>query len=119
MRITKYKELIVWQESIELAKLVYKCSSKFGRDVSLRDQIQRAAVSVSSNIVEGFERNGTREFVRYLRIAKGSLGEVRSQIYLAKELGYISGEEHALINEFAESLSYKIGALIKYLRLTK
>jgi four helix bundle protein len=68
-------------------------SGRFARDYGLRDQIQRAAVSVMSNIAEGFERNSRAEFARFISIARGSAGEVRSQLHLARELGYVAEPE--------------------------
>jgi four helix bundle protein len=81
----------VWQKAKALSVQVYRVTGTgpFARDLGLRTQIQRAAVSVMSNIAEGFDRNSRAEFARFLAIARGSAGEVRSQLYLARELGYI------------------------------
>jgi len=81
MKITKYEDLKIWKDSISLVKEIYKLTScgKFSRDYGLRDQIQKAAVSISSNIVEGFEKSNNNEFIRFLKIAKGSLA--RQKIY--------------------------------------
>lgn len=95
MSIEKFEDIIAWQKSKELTLLIY-CNFKDIRDFSLRDQIQRAAVSVMNNIAEGFERRGDKEFKRFLFIAKGSGGEVRSMLYLALELNYI---DNALFND--------------------
>ncbi|MEP7103594.1 MAG: four helix bundle protein [Candidatus Dojkabacteria bacterium] len=78
--------------------------------------MRRAAVSVSSNIAEGFERNNNKEFIRYLVIAKGSAGEVRSQLYIARELEYITEDEYNTIKNEVVIISSKIKALIKYLK---
>jgi len=112
--IKKFEEIIAWQEARALAKMVYAITSRGGlaKDFGLKDQIQRAAVSVSSNIAEGFERSGNREFLNYLWIAKGSAGEVASQLYIIKDIGFISEEEFSMIYEQAHRCSYLIYKLI-------
>jgi four helix bundle protein len=97
---------------------IYRLTSRrqFSRDFNLRGQIESAAVSVMSNIAEGFERGGNQEFGQFLYVAKGSCGEVRSQLYVASDLGYVSTTESVeLINSF-KRLSSMIGSLINYLR---
>lgn len=91
MVASRFEELLVWQRAKELSVEVYRATGggAFARDFGLRDQIQRAAVSVMSNIAEGFERRSRRDFARFLTIAQGSTGEVRSQLYLARELDYL------------------------------
>ena len=88
----------------------------FARDLSLRDQIRRAGVSIISNIAEGFERGGTAEFVQFLSFAKGSAGEVRSQLYVAKDQGYLTSEDFDRLMELASEISHLIGGLMIYLR---
>ena len=90
-RIEKFEDIDAWQRARQLAKAVYAVTSegKFARDFGLRDQIQRAAVSVMSNIAEGFERGGDVEFRRFLAIAKGSAGEFKTQLYVALDAGLI------------------------------
>jgi len=88
MNIEKFEDIIAWQKSKELTILIYR-NFKDIRDFSFKDQIQRAAVSTMNNIAEGFERRGDKEFRKFLFIAKGSSGEVRSMLYLALELKYI------------------------------
>lgn len=116
-KINNFEDLEVWQLSIDLAKDIYQITliTSFNRDFSLIDQIRRATVSISSNISEGFERNYNKEFIRFLRISKASAGEVRSQIYLAKELGYINEDNFNRVNNNLLILSKKLGRLIKYL----
>ncbi|MFA5985764.1 MAG: four helix bundle protein [Parcubacteria group bacterium] len=79
MKINKFEELNIWKESLTLTKEIYETTARgfFVKDRGLQDQIRRAIVSISSNIVEGFEKNNNNEFVRFLKISKGSLGEVR------------------------------------------
>lgn len=95
MKITKFEELKIWKLSLKIAKIIYHFTSKrkFSKDFSLRDQIRRAIISVSSNIVEGFEKNNNNEFIRFLKIAKGSVGETRNQLYIAMTVGYITESE--------------------------
>lgn len=117
MKIERFEDFGIWKESLMLAKEIYSISSRgtFARDFGLRDQIRRAIISVSSNIVEGFERNNNNEFIRFLRIAKGSAGEVRSQLYVSVELGYITQQEFQKMNISFENLGKQIGGFINYL----
>lgn len=80
MRITKFEDLNIWKLSLEITKEIYDLTSQkeFSRDFCLRDQIRRAVISISSNIAEGFEKNNNNEFIRYLKIAKGSVGETNN-----------------------------------------
>ena len=93
MAVYRFEDLAAWQRARVLAGRVYGCTSEepFRRDFGLSGQIQRAAVSVMANIAEGFEKQRPAEFGRYLDIAKGSLAEVRSHLYIAHDVGYISG----------------------------
>ncbi|HET6271376.1 MAG TPA: four helix bundle protein [Bacteroidota bacterium] len=86
-----FEEIEAWKKSRELVRAIYQATSlgAFSTDYGLRDQIRRASVSIMSNIAEGFEREGTREFVQFLSMAKASAGEVRSQLYVAPDQGYI------------------------------
>ena len=92
MVFKKYEDIMVWQFGRELVRSVYDLTSvgKFSKDWGLKDQIQRAAVSICSNIAEGYARRGNAEFIKFLWIAKGSAAEVQSQLYHAKNLGYVS-----------------------------
>ena len=111
--ISKFEELIAWQKSRELVAAIYKVTNgkEFSRDFGLRDQIQRAAVSIMSNIAEGFERAGRAEFHQFLVIAKGSCAEVRSQLYIALDIGYISKAEFDGVHEMAIETGRIIGGL--------
>ena len=90
-KISTFEDLIAWQKSRELTRMIYKVSSAgaFSKDYGLRDQIRRASVSIMSNVAEGFERGGRKEFHQFLVIAKASCAEVRSQLYVALDAGYI------------------------------
>lgn len=120
MKVTSFEELDIWKMSSDVAIDIYKISNneKFSRDFGLRNQIRRAVVSISSNIAEGFEIHNNNDFIRFLRIAKGSSGETKSQLYIALQLSYLSPKEYTVINEKLLTISLTIGKLIKYL-LTK
>jgi len=109
--MSSFKKLRIWQESVQLAKEIYLISSKgkFSRDFGLKDQLRRAAISISSNIAEGEESGYKRKKILYLNIAKGSAAEVVTQIIIAKEVGHISQKEE----EYLENLTHKIIASIK------
>ncbi len=113
-KVRKFEDLKAWQRAHELAVIVYHLSKleRFSRDFSLKDQIRRSVVSVMSNIAEGFERYSRSEFRQFLSIARGSVGEVRSQLHLAKSLGYLTEEEFGQ----AYSLCREVGNLIGGLR---
>jgi len=102
--IRKFEDLICWQRSRELVREVYK-ALKECRDFGFKDQIQRAAVSVMSNIAEGFESGTRTEFVNYLFIAKASAGEVRAQLYAALDIGYLNIETFKYLNSLAMECS--------------
>ncbi len=121
MSIQKFEDLKVWQKAREVNLQIYKLSNKgpFAKDFGLRDQIRRASISVISNIAEGFERNGNKEFNQFLSIAKASAGEVRSQIYVAHDLEYISKEEfESVLNRLIE-VSKMMNGLMSYLKTTE
>jgi len=90
-KIERFEDLIAWQKARALTKEIYQMTREgsFARDFGLSGQIQRAAVSIMSNIAEGFERGGRGEFHQFLSTAKGSCAEVRSQLYVAFEIGYL------------------------------
>lgn len=102
--IARFEDLICWQKGRELTKGVYK-AFRGCRDYGFTDQIQRAAVSVMSNIAEGFERGTQAELLNYLFIAKGSAGEVRAQLYAAIDIGYLNIEIFKYLNGLAVDCS--------------
>jgi four helix bundle protein len=112
-----YRELIVWQEGIQLAKAVYQLTGKFPRQetYALSDQVRRAAVSVPSNIAEGQARRAPAEFRRFLHIALGSLAEVDTQLVLACEFGYLSKQDVDSMDCQIQELRMELYALIKSL----
>ena len=113
-----FEDLEVWQKASELAVKIYKLTLQqaFNRDFALRDQIRKSAISISSNIAEGFEYGNNKDFIRFLRYAKGSAGELRSQLYLAQRLGYADDQAHKLMHKELLYLSRQISSLIKYLK---
>jgi four helix bundle protein len=111
-KIEKFEDLSVWQEGLKMAIDVYKIFAQ-SREYGLKDQITRACVSVPSNIAEGFERNSNKEFIRFLKISKGSSGEVRTQIYIAMGVGIIDSETGNLLLERSRIISKMLQNLIK------
>jgi four helix bundle protein len=116
--IQRFEELEAWKISREVTKDIYKMSSAglFKKDFGLKDQIRRASVSIMSNVAEGFERDGDKEFTQFLSIAKGSAGEVRSQLYVAFDQEYISEIEFNLVYQKLTENSRVISGLMKYLQ---
>lgn len=118
MKIERFEDLEVWQLARRLVKSIYKLTSdsKFSKDFSLVNQIQRSAISIMSNIAEGFERKSKKEFIQFLYTAKGSCGELRSQLYIALDLSYINKKEFEENYLLAEKISKSIAGFIKYLK---
>lgn len=114
VKIEKFEDIIAWQKSKDLVIDVYFVC-KLLKDYAFRDQLQRAAVSIMNNIAEGYERKGNKEFAKFLYIAKGSCAEVRSMIYIALELRYISKKESDILYNKSIEISKLISGLIKAL----
>jgi len=116
--ISRFEEIEVWKNARELTKQIYQLSAigAFSRDFGLKDQIRRAAVSIMSNIAEGFESQTQALFIKYLGVAKASAGELRSQLYVALDLGYISPEDLENTISLAEKVSRQIYRFVKYLQ---
>lgn len=117
-RIEGFEDLKVWRCAREVVNLIYDASDRddFARDFALKDQIRRSGISVISNIAEGFERDGNKEFLNFLSIAKGSCGEARAQLYVALDRGYVSKYEFEAIVSKLKETSRMIYGLIRYLR---
>jgi len=120
-KIERFEDIDCWREARKLVNAVYSLTKKepFSRDWGLRDQIQRAAISIMSNIAEGFESQGNREFVQFLFYAKRSSGEVRSQLYAASDVGYIGEIELQEASELAIKVSKMLSNFITYLSSVK
>lgn len=114
MKIERFEEVIGWQKSKELTVLIYKLF-KNNKDFSFKDQIQRASVSVMNNIAEGFERKSNRELINFLYIAKGSCGEVRSMLYIADELNYMTKNDLSTVYNLSIEVSKLLSGFIKIL----
>jgi len=112
-KIERFEDLIAWQKARELTRRIYLYTGvgAFAKDFGLRDQIRRASVSVMSNIAEGFERGGRPEFHQFLVIAKGSCAEVRSQLYIAKDVGYLTEKDFNALMDLSIEASRIIGGL--------
>ena len=112
------EKLKVWQSAMDLAEAVYEITDKFPKTeiFGITDQIRRAAVSIPSNIAEGKGRDSTKDFVRFLNIAKGSLYELQTQCILSNKIGYLSHQDCKLIVSQCEDLAHKIKGLIKRLQ---
>lgn len=112
MKINTFEDIIAWQKSKELSILIYD-RFKVIKDYSFKDQIQRASISIMNNIAEGFERGTNPELKRFLFMAKGSAGEVRSLLCVAYELKYLSQDDYTRLNSLALSISKLISSFIK------
>jgi len=112
MKIERFEDIIAWQLGRELVRVLYK-KLQSCHDYSFRDQMQRAAISIINNIAEGFGRKGDKELVRYLKISKGSCLEVRSMLYSAKDLGYLSDEDFSNFFDLTVRIEQ---ALLRFIR---
>ena len=113
-----FEDLEVWKTARELTNRIYgiTANGSFLKDSGLRDQIRRAAVSIMSNIAEGYERSGNQELIQFLSIAKGSSGEVRSQLYVAMDQEYIDKRKNELLIDAFKKLSIMINNFMEYLK---
>ncbi len=109
-----FEDLEVWQSARALVKHIYE-SSQYLKDYSFRDQTTRASISIINNIAEGHERSSDKEFIRFLKIAKGSCGEVRSMLLLSTDLKYMTNEKSQELIEQCYSISRQLSGFIKYL----
>ena len=118
--IHRFEEINAWQKARELASAIDKLcrESELARDFGLRDQVRRSAVAVQSNIAEGFGREGNKEFIRFLKIAKGSACEFRSQIYNLLDADYIDQPTFEKLYGMSEETERLVGEFIKYLKST-
>ena len=114
----KFEDIECWKRARQLTRRVYEITNRpaFAKDFGLKDQIRRAAVSVMSNIAEGYDRSGTAEFVHFLATAKGSAAEVKCQLYVAADQGYIQEEHFIELSALASEVGSMVAGLIRYLR---
>ncbi|MCJ7655243.1 MAG: four helix bundle protein [Dehalococcoidia bacterium] len=118
MKIERFEDIKAWQEARVLVKIIYdatKSNKNFTGDYKFREQIHSAAVSVMSNIAEGFSRRSTKEFIQFLFIAKGSVAEVQSQLYVALDQSYINEEKFAELYPKSDEVARLLSGFIKYL----
>ena len=113
----RFEEIESWKKARELTRKIYAVSKKtpFAKDFGLRDQIRKASVSIMSNIAEGHDRGGTREFIQFLATAKGSAAEVRCQLYVAADQGYLDDKEFSELSMLAKETAKMVSGLISYL----
>lgn len=118
MKINSFEDLQVWKDSRIWVKSIYQLTAdgKFNKDFGLREQIQRASVSIMNNIAEGFERNNNKDYIKFLGYSKGSAGEVRSMLYVATDLGYVSDESFNSLHQLSVNIITQISNFIKYLK---
>jgi four helix bundle protein len=118
MKIEKFEDLEIWKEARELCRYIRELTKKthFSKDFKLSSQITSSSGSIMDNIAEGFDRDGNKEFVQFLSIAKGSNAETRSQAYRAFDSGFINEEELKEILEKTDSLRLRIKSLMIYLK---
>lgn len=118
--IEKFEDIEAWKLAREVTRLIYATTSagSFAKDYALCNQIRRASISIVSNIAEGFERSGTKEFISFLSIAKGSCGEVRSQLYIALDQLYLDEAEFNKISHKLIETSRVIAGFMRYLQQT-
>ncbi len=116
-RIERFEDIEAWKKGRSLASQVYQVTSsgEFARDFGLRDQVRRAAVSIPSNIAEGFERGGDKEFRQFLAHAKGSTGELKTHLYIALDAGFVGHDQFEILYVQASEIAQIIGGLMKYL----
>jgi four helix bundle protein len=119
-KIHRFEDIEGWQMARKLTVDVYQLTLKdaFNRDYGMKDQIRRASVSIMNNIAEGFERGSNKDFAKFLFISRGSAGEVRSLLYIARDLEYISEEEFDQGKEYCCRISGALWGLIQHLKKT-
>jgi four helix bundle protein len=115
MKIERFEEIEAWKEARSLVKDVYKLFSP-SKDYGLRDQIQRAAVSIMSNIAEGFDRGTNKEFIHFLVVSRGSVSEVRSLLYTVLDIGYLDENIFNNLGNRCQKISNLINGFIRYLK---
>ena len=110
-----FEDLEVWKKSCRLTVEIYQAFHQC-RDYGFNDQVQRSALSVPSNIAEGYERNSPRDFIRFLNIAKGSIGELRTQLYIAQKINYLESDHTTELLIKSKEISAMLSGLIKSIK---
>jgi four helix bundle protein len=116
--VKRFEDLDIWIKSREIVGRIYALTRKstFSKDIELSSHIRKTAISIPSNIEEGFERNGNKEFLNFLSVAKGSCGELSTQLYLAFDQNYLDKDHFDDLNDSITALSNSIGTLMNYLK---
>jgi four helix bundle protein len=119
--ISEFEDIDAWKKARTLTRQIREITSskEFSRDYSLKDQLRRASVSIMSNIAEGFERDGNKEFIQFLSHAKGSAGEIRSQLYVALDDKLITEQQFRILQSRTKEVSKMIGGFIGYLKASE
>jgi four helix bundle protein len=117
-KIRNFEEMKVWKDAVSIAVKIYKLcvQPQLSKDFGAKDQLRRAAVSISNNIAEGFEYNNNKEFVKYLKYSKGSAGELRSNLYILREADMIDNKDYEGLKIELINISRELEGFIKYLR---
>ena len=116
--ISRFEDIRAWQTARELTRRIYLASNQgaFARDYGLRDQMRRASVSMMSNIAEGFESDTQAQFIRFLGYAKASAGELRAQLYVALDAGYLTKDDFDALFDLAEKAAGQLSRFVAYLK---
>jgi four helix bundle protein len=117
-KICRFEDIEAWKKARELTKQIYEITSQgsLARDYALKDQLRRAAISIMANIAEGFEREGNKEFKQFLAMAKGSVGEVKAQLYVALDASLIDSDSFKKVMALADETARLIAGFLKYLK---
>ena len=117
-KIERFEDIDAWQRGRELTKIIYKITSlgDIAKDFALKDQLHRASISIMANIAEGFERGGNKEFKQFLAMAKGSVGELKSHLYVALDAGKMSQQDFNQLMALANDTSRLIAGFLRYLK---
>jgi four helix bundle protein len=117
-KIERFEETDAWKKARELTKIIYEITAQgnIAKDFALKDQLRRASISIMANIAEGFEREGNKEFGQFLSMAKGSVGEVKAQLYVAVDSGQIPLKQFHSLMALANETSRLIAGFLRYLK---
>ncbi len=117
-KIQKFEDILAWQKARELTRGVYAHSKTgaFAKDFGLKDQIQRASVSIMGNVAEGYDRGGDKEFIQFLSVSKGSCAEVKSHLYVALDQQYINPTQFNQLYNSADEVSRLLAGFMAYLK---
>jgi four helix bundle protein len=117
-KIQKFEDILAWQKARELTREVYAHSKTgaFAKDFGLRDQIQRASVSIMGNVAEGYDRGGDKEFIQFLSVSKGSCGEVKSHLYVALDQQYINPTQFNQLYNSTDEVGRLLAGFMAYLK---